>query len=80
MAPTSARAARKCSALFRFDKVQHVRLDFGQDWFNGLDTGGGNWRAIYRNVERASVRESESVFVPFRPDVEVAVSAIVEDP
>ena len=58
--------------FYRFDRVKHLPLDFGQDWFNGLDTGGGNWRMIYRKIERASVREAETVFVPFEPGIEVA--------
>ena len=44
--------------FYRFDRVKSLPLDFGQDWFNGLDTGGGNWRVLYRNVKRGSVRES----------------------
>ena len=58
--------------FFRFDSVKDRPLDFGQDWFNGLDTGGGNWRVLYRHVDRATMRESESVFVPFKPGIEIA--------
>jgi hypothetical protein len=28
-------------------------LDFSQDWFNGLDTGGANYRLLYRSLDRA---------------------------
>ncbi len=37
--------------FFRFDAVRNLPLDFGQDWFIGLDTGGGNWRVLYENVD-----------------------------
>ncbi len=57
--------------FYRFDKVKNRPLDFGQDWFNGLDTGGGNWRVLYRDTDRASLRELETRFVPFKPGVEV---------
>ena len=39
--------------VFKFDNVRHKPLDFGQDWFVGLDTGGGNWEVLYRHVDRA---------------------------
>jgi hypothetical protein len=58
--------------FFRFAGVRHLPLDFGQDWFNGLDSGGGNWRVLYRKIERANMREQESRFVPFKPGIEVA--------
>ena len=58
--------------FYRFDQVKHRPLDFGQDWFNGLDTGGGNWRVLYRCFERAALQEAETVFVPFKPGVEVS--------
>ncbi len=58
--------------FFRFAGVRHLKLDFGQDWFNGLDSGGGNWRVLYRGLNRGAMREQESRFVPFRPDIEVA--------
>ena len=47
-------------------------MDFGQDWFNGLDTGGGNWRTLYRFVKRSSLREAATEFVPFKPGIAVA--------
>jgi hypothetical protein len=56
---------------FRFDRVADKPLDFGQDWFKGLDTGGGNWRVLYRHVERARLREAESRYVPFKAGVEM---------
>lgn len=57
--------------FYRFDGVRHKPLDFGQDWFNGLDTGGGNWRPLYRFTERTAVREAATEFVPFKPGITV---------
>ena len=53
--------------FYRFDRVQNRRLDFGQDWFNGLDTGGGNWRSLYCKADRGALREAETEFVAFKP-------------
>ena len=58
--------------FFRFDAVNHLPLDFGQDWFNGLDSGGGNWRALYHRIERVQMMEQETRFVPFKPGIDVA--------
>jgi len=54
---------------FRFDRVADKALDFGQDWFKGLDTGGGNWRVLYRHVDRSRIREAGSRYVPFKDGV-----------
>lgn len=32
------------------------QLDFRLDWFNGFDTGGGNWRRLYARLDRAGLR------------------------
>lgn len=53
--------------LFRFDAVKESKLDFGQDWFNGLDTGGGNWRSLYRRLDRARMEFTPNHFEPYRP-------------
>lgn len=58
--------------MFKFDKVSHKALDFGQDWFNGLDTGGGNWNVLYRHVDRTKLREVGSVWVAYKPGLEIA--------
>jgi hypothetical protein len=58
--------------VFRYDKVCAKPLDFGQDWFIGLDTGGGNWEPLYRRIDLTSLREVETRFVPFKPGIEVA--------
>jgi hypothetical protein len=43
--------------MFRVDRVCDKPLDFGQDWFNGLDTGGGNWAVLYRHADRLRQKE-----------------------
>lgn len=57
---------------FRFDRVRDKPLDFGQDWFVGLDTGGGNWEVLYRHVDRAAFADAPTVFLPFKPGLDVA--------
>jgi hypothetical protein len=54
--------------FFRHDAVRDLRLDFGQDWFIGLDTGGGNWRTLYRNADRSALELTEIHFRPAEPD------------
>jgi hypothetical protein len=54
----------------RFDKVQSLALDFGQDWFLGLDTGGGNWRSLYRHLDLAALEQAPAREVPYRDGVE----------
>ncbi|MDR3459437.1 MAG: hypothetical protein P4N60_18575 [Verrucomicrobiae bacterium] len=57
--------------FYRFAGVRRKKLDFGQDWFNGLDTGGGNWRRLYRFTDRAALREAATTFAPFKPGISV---------
>jgi hypothetical protein len=57
--------------MFRFDKVRGKPLDFGQDWFVRLDTGGGNWEPLYRHMDLPALREVETRFVPFKPGLAV---------
>ena len=52
--------------MFRYPDVKSLDLDFSQDWFSGLDTGGANWDTLYKYVERFSVREQATEFVAFR--------------
>lgn len=40
--------------FFRGDVLRAARLDFRQDWFLGLDTGGANWR-FYAALDRAAL-------------------------
>jgi hypothetical protein len=55
---------------FRFERVRSLPLDFGQDWFVGLDTGGGNWEVLYRHVDRARLAFQETHFAPYKPGLE----------
>lgn len=53
--------------MFRFDAVRDLRLDFGQDWFNGLDTGGGIWRPLYSRLDPAQLAFASSHTEPYEP-------------
>ena len=53
--------------VFRFDAVKDLALDFGQDWFKGLDTGGGNWVPLYRRLDRTQLMFAPTRFEPYRP-------------
>lgn len=57
--------------FFRYDAVHDKRLDFGQDWFIGLDTGGGNWTPIYSQLNRDQLHEPTTEFFPFKSEVEL---------
>ncbi|MEO8667310.1 MAG: hypothetical protein ABI399_02265 [Bauldia sp.] len=62
--------------FFRYDAVRRLRLDFGQDWFAGLDTGGGNWRRFYRHLDLAALetrREHYEEIVPGVPAEECSL-------
>jgi hypothetical protein len=62
--------------MFLFNRVRNKPLDFGQDWFHGLDTGGGNWRALYRHLARAGLKEAHSTFQPYKPGIRPADGAL----
>ena len=53
--------------FFKFDAVADLPLDFGQDWFNGLDTGGGNWNVLYRHLDRTALTFQRTRFEPYQP-------------
>ncbi len=44
--------------MYRFSHVQSLPLDFGQDWFLGLDTGGGNWSVLYSPLETSHLKRA----------------------
>lgn len=50
--------------FFRFDAVCASPLDFGLDWFAGLDTGGANWDILYRHADRATLPQRTIREVP----------------
>jgi hypothetical protein len=58
--------------MFRFAHVKDKPLDFGQDWFIGLDTGGANWKSVYCRIDRKSLRELPTTFVAFKAGIDVA--------
>lgn len=58
-------------AMYRFDAVRGKPLDFSQDWFLRLDTGGANWDVLYRHVPRERIREQETRFVPYKDGLTV---------
>ena len=55
--------------FFRFDSVRHKPMDFGQDWFLGLDTGGANWEVLYRHIDRTALSEPVLSEIPFKPEL-----------
>jgi hypothetical protein len=58
--------------MFRFAAVKHKMLDFRQDWFIGLDTGGGNWRPLYSRADRTTLREQPTHLIPFKCGIALA--------
>jgi len=58
--------------MFRFSAVKYKTLDFRQDWFIGLDTGGGNWRPLYGQADRTILREQPTHLIPFKPGIALA--------
>jgi hypothetical protein len=58
-------------SMFRFEAVRNKPLDFSQDWFLGLDTGGANWEVLYRHVDRSHINEQHTEFVPFREGIQM---------
>ncbi len=57
--------------MMRFEAVQTLALDFGQDWFLGLDTGGGNWRVLYRRLDLGKLEKLVNRDVPYRDGIEL---------
>ncbi len=62
--------------FFCFSRVAHLPLDFGQDWFLGLDTGGANWETLYSNFDAKLLpnrRIYETEILPNVPKAEAYV-------
>lgn len=55
--------------FFRMAFLEGKRVDFGQDWFLGLDTGGGNWSSIYMHLSPTAVPERPIERVAIVPGV-----------
>ena len=57
--------------MMRFAAVRDLDLDFGQDWFMGLDTGGGNWDALYSRLDLDQLEQMPSRFLAYRDGIEM---------
>jgi len=57
--------------FYRFDAVSNLRLNFIRDWLGALDTGGGNWKPLYRHVDSAQVHETKLRYAPILPGIEI---------
>lgn len=55
--------------FFDFESVINQPLDFGLDWFAGLDTGGANWEVLYRHILSDSIPQRQLVRVAALRDV-----------
>ena len=57
--------------FFDFSRVMGLKqdLDFGLDWFAGLDTGGANWDIVYRHIDHSAIPERKIQEVAVWPDV-----------
>jgi hypothetical protein len=50
--------------FFNFSAVETIDLDFGLDWFAGLDTGGANYEVLYKHVDRHALPRREIITIP----------------
>jgi hypothetical protein len=57
--------------MMKFAAVRDLELDFGQDWFIGLDTGGGNWRPLYSRLDDKTIEFAPSRFAPYRDGIKL---------
>lgn len=55
--------------MMRFVAVRDLDLDFGQDWFLGLDTGGGNWDPLFSKLDLGKLETTPSRFTPYRDGI-----------
>jgi hypothetical protein len=62
--------------FFRFAAVRDIALDFSLDWPAGLDTGGGNWRRLYRHLDPDRVVQPDRRRQAIIPGVAAAESGI----
>ncbi|WP_322516942.1 hypothetical protein SR870_05065 [Rhodopseudomonas palustris] len=56
-------------SMMRHAAVRDLDLDFGQDWFIGLDTGGANWGPLYSRYDLRELVQSPSRFVAYRDGI-----------
>jgi len=55
--------------FFDYGAVLELPLDFGLDWFVGLDTGGANWNAVYQHLDARVMRDRTIRQVQVWPEV-----------
>jgi hypothetical protein len=53
--------------FYRFPRVAGKRLNFLYDFARGLDTGGRNWKPLYRGLEREGLRLARQEFMLLQP-------------
>lgn len=64
--------------LFRFAAVANQPLDFRPDYFNGLDTGGGNWEVLYRHADLARLRKAPIIGTPYKDGVAMSAETYIQ--
>ena len=57
--------------FFQYNAVSGKPLDFGLDWFAGLDTGGANWEVLYRHVDPNSLPQRPITGFAALPGIEL---------
>jgi hypothetical protein len=45
--------------FFSFDAVRRLSLNFHQDWFFSMDSGGRNWRLLYQKTDVSKLQRPE---------------------
>lgn len=58
--------------FFRFAAVEHKAMDFGPDWFpHQLDTGGANWKVLYRYADLNTLPQRPVTAFPVLPGIDL---------
>lgn len=57
--------------FYRFPEAVRAKLDFSQDWFIGLDTGGANWDRLYSRWDPGRLPDRKIFEAPIIPGVEL---------
>lgn len=56
-------------AFFNLGRLRTDRLNFGRDWLDGFDTGGLNWRRLYRTLSDADLCAADYERITVAADV-----------
>lgn len=64
--------------LFRFTAIADKPLDFRPDYFDGLDTGGGNWEVLYRHGDLARLRKAPIIGTPYKDGVAMSAETYIQ--